>query len=244
MFQALLENEPTEWTKFEVNEYILTRGEFNSERIKSILSRLQLTSPTPLPPRTLQTRSVQNRTLNRDFSKELMNLAKIYTEENKYCGENDNFDFKLVVFNDLCSKANVPQEAKDKAYSMMLRGLALDHYYTNLKNTTQTPSFDQVCDATRCYFEGPEYRRSILGRWNSLTLESIIHKTDNTGKSTLDCLQILTKELRHLQHSLDPDLRTDKFLHNKLIHACQELPACQYACFKPSDSLAGLITDL
>jgi hypothetical protein len=71
-----------------------------------------------------------------------------------------------------------------------------------------------------------------------------MQKNSGSGKSTEDCLQLLIKELRHLQHGLDTDLRTDKFLHNKLINACQDLPACQYACFRPSDSLAGLINDL
>ena len=59
-----------------------------------------------------------------------------------------------------------------------------------------------------------------------------------------ECLEKLIDELRHLQHGLDPELRTDRFIHNKLINACQNIPACQYACFKPADSLAGLINDL
>ena len=101
----------------------------------------------------------------------------------------------------------------------MLHGLVLDHYYTNLRNVTQTFSFDQICDTTRNYFEGPEYRCGILGQWNSITLKSMMSKGENTGKSTLDCLQLLIKELRHLQHGLDLDLHIDKFLHNKLINA-------------------------
>ena len=70
----------------------------------------------------------------------------------------------------------------------MLRGLALNHYYTNLKNVTLTLSFDQIYDATRNYFKGPKYRRGILGQWNLITLRSIISKGENTGKLTLDCL--------------------------------------------------------
>ena len=58
------------------------------------------------------------------------------------------------------------------------------------------------------------------------------------------CLEKLIDELQHLQHGLDPELRTDRFIHNKLINACQNIPAYQYACFKPADSLAGLINDL
>ena len=59
-----------------------------------------------------------------------------------------------------------------------------------------------------------------------------------------ECLQLLLKDLRHLQHWLDAKLCTDKFIHNKLINACQDIPACQYICFKPADTLAGLINDL
>jgi hypothetical protein len=36
------------------------------------------------------------------YNKELVNLAKLYTDEAKYSGENDNFDFKLTIFTDLC----------------------------------------------------------------------------------------------------------------------------------------------
>ena len=80
----------------------------------------------------------------------------------------------------------------------MLRGLALDHYYTNLKNVTLTLSFDQICNATYNYFKGPKYRHGILGRWNLITLKSIIGKGENARKLTLDCLQLLIKDLRYL----------------------------------------------
>ena len=63
-------------------------------------------------------------------------------EDNKYSGEDDNFDFKLIIFHNLCNRADIPQKAKVKAYPTMLRNLALDHYYTNLKNITLTLSLD------------------------------------------------------------------------------------------------------
>ena len=59
-----------------------------------------------------------------------------------------------------------------------------------------------------------------------------------------ECLQFLIKKLRHLQHDLDEKFRIDKFIHNKLIIACQDVSACQYACYKSSDGLADLINDL
>jgi hypothetical protein len=141
----------------------------------------------------------------------------------------------------MCDRADVPQSAKLKAFPTMLKGLALDYYYSNM--STGTPiTFDEVCFSMRNYFEGAEYRRSILSKWNNLTLKSVM--TSNEGKSAEECLQLLIKQLRHLQHGLDPELRSEKFIHNKLINACQNVSACQYACFKPSDSLADLINDL
>ena len=66
----------------------------------------------------------------------------MYIEDNKYSREDDNFDFKLTIFYNLYSRADVPQEAKVKAYPTILRGLVLDHYYTNFKNVTLALLFD------------------------------------------------------------------------------------------------------
>jgi len=174
------------------------------------------------------------------YGKELANLARLYTDDMKYTGENDNFDFKLTIFHDLCNRADIPDHAKPKAFPTILRSLALDHYYANIVN--KHLDFDGICNAITNYFEGPEYKRRVLSKWNSTTLRSIINS--NTGKSTEECLQILITTLRHLQHGLNHDLRTDQFFHNKLINACQDIPACRYACYRPSDSLSGLINNL
>ena len=173
--------------------------------------------------------------------RELSNLAKMYTEEAKYSGRNDSFTFKLAIFHDICSRADVPREAKMKAFPTMLKGLALDYYYSNISTSTVAMNFDQVCNSIWNYFEGAEYKQSVLSKWNELTLKSVISKSE--GKPIEECLEKFIDELRHLQHGLDPELRTDSFIYNKLINACQNLPACQYACFKPADSLASLIND-
>jgi hypothetical protein len=68
----------------------------------------------------------------------------------------------------------------------MLRGLALDHYYTNLKANPLSISFNKLYKSTHNYFKGLEYRRDILTQWNTLKLQTIINK--NTRKSTLECL--------------------------------------------------------
>ena len=96
------------------------------------------------------------------YSKELANLAKLYTNKAKYSGENDNFDFKLTIFTDLCQKADIPKQEFSQAYSTILRGLALDHYYTNLKSNPLNIPFNKLYKAIRNYFEGPEYKCNIL----------------------------------------------------------------------------------
>ena len=78
----------------------------------------------------------------------------------------------------------------------MLRGLALNHYYTNLKSNPLGVPFNKLCKATYNYFKGPEYKRDILTQWNATKLRTVMDK--NTKKSTIECLQILIKDLRHL----------------------------------------------
>ena len=94
-----------------------------------------------------------------NYGRDLATLAKMYTEESKYSGEDDNFDRKLTIFNDLCNRISIPQEAKIKGFPTMLRGIALDFYYGNKATYT---TFDSICNAIRNHFKGPEYKRRIL----------------------------------------------------------------------------------
>ena len=120
------------------------------------------------------------------YGKELANLTKLYIDEFKYSGENDNFDFKLTIFTDLCQKADILKQEFSQAYSTILRGLALDHYYTNLKSNPLSVPFNKLYEAIRNYFEGPEYKRDILTQWNAIKLRTVIDKY--IKKSTIECL--------------------------------------------------------
>ncbi|SLM40544.1 hypothetical protein LPUS_11364 [Lasallia pustulata] len=138
------------------------------------------------------------------YGRELSNLAKMYMEESKYSGENNNFDFKLTVFHNICSRADVSEEAKARAFPTMLYGLALNYYYSNIVNSTQITTLNNICHLIQAYFEGAEYKRGILARWNGITLKMVMDK--NEGKSMEECLQLFIKDLRHLQHGLDMEL--------------------------------------
>ncbi len=68
--------------------------------------------------------------------------------------------------------------------------------------------------------------------------------SSNESKFMKKCLYLLIKNLRHLQHELDSKLRSKRFIHNKLINVCQDVFACQYTCYRSSDSLSDFINDL
>jgi hypothetical protein len=111
----------------------------------------------------MRTESEHEKELASEHEKELANLAKLYTNEAKYNDENDSFSFKLTIFHDMCDRADVPQSAKLKAFSTMLKDLTFDYYYSNMFTIIiAVITFDEVCFSMRNYFEDAEYRRGIL----------------------------------------------------------------------------------
>src|SRR5450432_4171332 len=87
------------------------------------------------------------------YTKEIATIAKIYTDDQKYNGTSDSFDFKLTIFHDICERAGLPREGYIKAFPTMLKGLAQAHYYNCSLSTKQ---FDAACTHMRNFFEGPE----------------------------------------------------------------------------------------
>ena len=78
------------------------------------------------------------------YGRELSNLAKIYTDDTKYSGRNEGFTFKLAIFHDICSRADVPPEAKMKAFPTMLKGPAIDNYSSNIGISGTVMNSDQI----------------------------------------------------------------------------------------------------
>jgi hypothetical protein len=185
--------------------------------------------------------SIASIKIESDHEKELANLIKLYTNETKYNDENDSFSYKLTIFHDMCDRVDVLQSIKLKTFFIMLKDLTFDYYYSNM-NIDIFIIFDEICFLMKNYFEDVEYKRDILSRWNNLIFKSMI--TSNESKSIEEWLQLLIKQLRHLQHDLNSKLSSKKFIHNKLINVCQNVFVCQYVCFKLSDSLIDLINDL
>ena len=59
---------------------------------------LQTLNPQAIDPQVIDPQPTQMKT----YSKELANLAKLYTDKSKYSGKNNNFNFKLTIFTDRC----------------------------------------------------------------------------------------------------------------------------------------------
>jgi hypothetical protein len=97
-----------------------------------------------------------------DFERELSTLTKLYTNEAKYSDENDNFSFKLIIFHDMCDRANIPHSIKLKIFFTMLKELTLDYYYENMITSITQSTFDEVCFQMKSYFEDAEYKKSLL----------------------------------------------------------------------------------
>ena len=51
----------------------------------------------------------------------------------------------------------------------MLRGLALKYYFTHLKDL----NLENIYIGLKAYFEGDEYKRDILLKWNAITLKQV-----------------------------------------------------------------------
>jgi hypothetical protein len=54
------------------------------------------------------------------YGKELVNAAKLYTDDQKYSGISGNFNFKLTIFYNICKRADVLKKAYPKALLLML----------------------------------------------------------------------------------------------------------------------------
>jgi hypothetical protein len=136
---------------------------------------------TDPPINVLNTRLIEAKATT--YSRDLATLAKIYTEESKYSREDNNFNCKLMIFNDLYDRVDIPQAAKIKGFPIILHSIALDFYYEN-KVTYIT--FNSICNAIRNHFKGLEYKRRVLIKWNAMTLKTVMIKSE--GKPIEDCL--------------------------------------------------------
>ena len=86
---------------------------------------------------------IWNKPTSKGYRQELNIIIKMYTEESKYGGNRNSFNFKFTIFYNICGHANILYKAKAKIFPIMLKGLALNFFYLN--NTINKLSFQDIC---------------------------------------------------------------------------------------------------
>ena len=61
----------------------------------------------PSPINALNTQLTETKVTTINYGRDLVTLAKMYTEESKYSKKDNNFNCKLTIFNDLYDKVNI-----------------------------------------------------------------------------------------------------------------------------------------
>ncbi|POS85838.1 hypothetical protein EPUL_005225 [Erysiphe pulchra] len=173
------------------------------------------------------------------LGRDIANLAKCYTEDLKYSGvSDDNFEDKIDIFMEMCNRFGMAHVSLVFAFPTMLKAMALSFYF----NRCRGKSISELCQAMKDNFEGLEYQRYNLQKWNNITFQFIINQ--NSTKSGMELITILINKLDKMQKALSSEFRTEKALHNKIITACKDVKACKIACHRPSPTVQGLIRDL
>ncbi|CZT07524.1 uncharacterized protein RCO7_09773 [Rhynchosporium graminicola] len=140
---------------------------------------------------------------DKTWGKEISVFTKLYPEEMKFKGDSDSFSSKIRIFRDTCLRAEIPPKAYIKAFPLILKGAALEHYYFNLSSTPGAPlivDFNSIYRNFIEHFENDEFARASLIKFNFLTLDIV--KAENPGRTLSECFDLLTTKVRQLRYSI------------------------------------------
>jgi hypothetical protein len=174
LFATIHKEELVTWSREKIEQVVKQSGFYNSGVISYTIKtgELVITNGTgPLPDLASDNNhyyALTTVTYIADPAKDIINLTQVYTTDQKYRGQSDNFDLKLTIFQNHCHQLSITNNTiKAKAYSIMLKDKALTHFFTNMNNlgslnllTHIAPFFQELCYRTQSYFENEEYQRA------------------------------------------------------------------------------------
>lgn len=162
----------------------------------------------------------------------LVNLSKIYKDNQRYGGSPDEFfDDKFATFTENCKTAGLPVTRYHEAFHIMLEGAALQHYRDIVRQNKETiPSVATLVTSIKELFEGKEHESMLRNQWDETTLFSILAEQPENGKDVDKALTTLVQRLRHLQQGLSPPYRSEEIFYGKLSDSCKGHPATNIAC--------------
>ena len=80
----------------------------------AVLNNLPLVDELPLPINvtatfinTLNIQLIETKVTTINYGRDLVTLVKIYTEESKYSKEDNNFNYKLIIFNNFYNRVDI-----------------------------------------------------------------------------------------------------------------------------------------
>ena len=89
------------------------------------------------------------------MARDIINLIKIIISNSKYSSQDNNFDFKLTIFNNHYNQLSITNNTtKAKAYLNILKETTFQYYLTNKANSDaralatsipESPTFIQLC---------------------------------------------------------------------------------------------------
>ena len=176
-----------------------------------------------------------------DLSRNIGNLAKLYSEEEKYSGAtDDDFDSKSSIFAIRCRQMGIMEDQHMAiAFPVMLAKAAAKYYYQNL---SRVMTFKELAIQIKTRFHSEERTRALIRDWEQLSLPHII--ANAPGKNISQCLNALIDKATDLQVSLPRDYHSDNMMKNKLLNAVKDVESCKLAYQKPAATVSGVIADL
>ncbi|KAF7578000.1 hypothetical protein PtrM4_022400 [Pyrenophora tritici-repentis] len=173
----------------------------------------------------------------------LTNLAKVYSEEEKFSGDKyDVLDNKIVIFKDHCEKVGITTPAQYKlAVSTMLRGKASAYYYNYIAPLNL--DYDSIIKKLGEYFHTSENYQMFLSEWRTIMLKDVI--ANNPDKTLTQCLDIVIDKLQLLHQAMTQQNGPSELaLTSQLIAACQGVEACSAVLIRPASTFEAVASEL
>lgn len=113
-------------------------------------------------------------------------------------------------------------------------------YLDNLR--TQKISLDDLASWIKERFHTPKRTRTLLRKWDNLSLTIIKSKFPSISLS--ECLKKTISKLADIHSSLPSEYRNDTILGSKLLNAVWDVAECHFPYHKPADTVQGIILNL
>lgn len=172
------------------------------------------------------------------YTYELTQLHKMYKEEDKFSGTGDNFAHKARLFRIKCRAVGLPGPAMHLGAPAMLTGQAINHYLGQAEPT----SWEEFVERIESHFEGIEWRRTNLTKWQTMTINDVV--AANPNLSLTECLREMTDEFATLQRGLDGNYFGPDHLRENIIRATRSHPAMTNALMDPPANPSALVNRL